>query len=114
MRWLQSRNAAALAALDAGTPGVVRAELRRARLQLASTRAVLRRAAEDGDAAPALLPRQMVLLGRVERLQASVAGAVERRGAADSQITADSKSALEQARVALDELAASLEAAAGP
>ena len=111
LSWLQSRNAAALEALDAGAPGAARAALRRARLQLASTRAVLRRAAADAAAAPALLSRQLVLLDRVEALQASVAGAIERRDAAASEPSEDWKGALERVHVALDQLAASLEPA---
>jgi hypothetical protein len=114
LRWLRSRNAAALAALSAGEPDAARASLRGARLQLASTRAVLRRAAADGDVGPALVPRQLALIGRVEALQASVVGAIERRDAAASELSEDWRSALEQGRAALDELEASLEPAESP
>jgi len=119
--WLQSRNAVAIAALAAGEPDSARATLLRARLQLDSSRAVLRRAAADGDAAPALLPRQLALLDRTESLQASVAAAIERRAAAPTSTSPGSpegpeqwQRALEQARVALDEIAASLEPAESP
>jgi uncharacterized protein YukE len=82
----------------------------------------LRRVAADGDAAPALLPRQLALLDRAKSLQASVAAAIERRAAAASTSTSpglpegpeQSQRALEQARVALDEIAASLEPAESP
>jgi hypothetical protein len=114
LRWLQSRNAAALAALAAGDPDSARAGLQRVRLQLASTRAVLQRAAADGDAAPALLRRQRALLGRVEMLNARVAAAIEHRDPARSESPEEWPRTLEQARVALDEIAASLEPAASP
>jgi outer membrane protein assembly factor BamB len=113
LRWSRSRNAAALAALDEGEADAARASLRRARLQLASTRAVLRRVAADGGLAPALLTRQLALIDRVEELQASVAGPNEGRDAAAPEPSEDWQRSLEQVDAALDELEASLEAAEG-
>ncbi|MBW2294243.1 MAG: PQQ-binding-like beta-propeller repeat protein [Deltaproteobacteria bacterium] len=114
LRWLQSRNAAALAALDAGAADVARATLRRARLQLDSTRAVLQRAAADGDAAPELLPRQLALLDQVESIQASIASAIEHRATAGPESSAGWRRAVERVRVALEEIEASLEPAESP
>jgi hypothetical protein len=74
----------------------------------------LQRAAADGDAAPARLWRQRALLGRVEFLNASVAAAIEHRDPARPESSEEWQRALGQARVALDEIAASLEPAANP
>ncbi|MBW2289787.1 MAG: PQQ-like beta-propeller repeat protein [Deltaproteobacteria bacterium] len=108
VRWLRSLHTAALTALEAGEPGAARAPLRRARLQLASTRAVLRRAAAEEDAEWVSLPRQLALLDEVEALRAHVVEAIEGRAAVASESSEDWKRALEQARVALDELEASV------
>jgi len=123
LRGLQSRNAAARAALEAGAPDTARATLQRARLQLSATAAVLRRVAADGETIPAELPSQLSLLGRVESLQANVASAIADRDAAATDLTEptepteptaqpeDWKRDLEHARTLLDELVASLESA---
>jgi hypothetical protein len=77
----------------------------------------LRRATAEGGAAPALLPRRLALLDQVEALAASVAGAIESRGAAAAESSERSegwKNTLEQVRAVLDEIAASLESAERP
>ncbi len=114
LRWSQSTNATALAALAASDRNAALASLRRGQLQLTSTRAVLQRAAADGDTDPALTERRLALLGRVETLQAGVAGAIEGHEATDSDPSKEWKDLLSRAGAALDELEASLERAEAP
>jgi hypothetical protein len=108
LRWSRSRNAEALAALNAGALVDARATLRGGALQLASTRAVLQRAAADGDIDPALVSSKLELIETVSALQHRVAEALAHPKAADSESVETWRSALEQVASALDTLEASL------
>jgi outer membrane protein assembly factor BamB len=108
LRWSRSRNAEALAALKAGALGNARATLRGGALQLASTRAVLHRAAADGELAPALLSGKLELIETVEALQERAAEALAHPDAAGPDSAEALREALEQVATALDVLEASL------
>jgi hypothetical protein len=108
LRWSRRRNAEALAALNAGALGDARATLRGGALQLASTRAVLQRAAADGDMDPALLSGKLELIETVKALQDSVAEVLANPNAAGPESVEAWRSALEQVATALDVLEASL------
>ncbi len=114
LRGSMSTNAAALAALAASDPDAARASLRRGQLQLASTRAVLQRAAADDGTDRALTAHRLTLLRQVETLRTGVAEAIERHATADREPPHEWKDQLSRAGAALDELEASLKPVEGP
>jgi hypothetical protein len=107
LRWSWNRNAEALVALNAGDLGDARATLRGGALQLAATRAVLQRAAADGDLDPKQLASKLALIETVRELQSRVAEALALPDAAGPEALTTWRDALAQVASALDLLEAS-------